>query len=1124
MQRVLKKRVFRDLKNNLSRCLALFGLVVLAMYMIVGIVAAAENVTVSVEQGAQRNHLEDGTFTVFIPLAVSELAGLEENGVTIERMFYLDYLQSDESTVRVYQDRQQVNLLELKKGNLPLAIGEMAVEEHYAANKGLQVGDNFELGGTAFSITGIVTTPDYDCVLQEISTSYSDSAMFGTAFVCEEQYNVLREAGNASKSEIYAYSYLLGDKMTNEELKDDLTDLSFDQSAVEDIYFREMMDTYEEKKTEIEDGIHALSEGANQLMDGLQELASHNDELLDGYHQIFDAYLADAAEQLKSYQVGTLNQENYQAVLWKLMNQDQLLKEQLEPVLEGLDGLKEYQEAVNAYTEGVSSLQSGAATINDGTGNLDSALGELTSYHLDLQTGAATILQSYLNQTSDALRSYGLTEALSEENYEEVLGGLIAMAQSSGNAELSTQLESALSNLNSIKAYKDAINNYTAGLDSVKAGAGSLAGGTQSYLDGTNELAGYSQSLIGGASQIFEANLTQVNEQLKEYGIEETVIKDNYQSVLNRLMGTAGDEIVRSSLQEALDGLTALSEYQDALIDYTDAVNEAADGSKELTEGIDELKEKTDELIDEIFSYEADNLVQFVKAENNPRIDASVDDKVIDKYAGLMAGVIVIILIAYVLSVYALHAIETEEPIIGTFYALGVNKGPLIRHYLTLPLLITILGCFVGTILGFTIGASIFTETSSDYFSLPLLINVYPAYLLIYGLLMPPLIALLVNYLVINKKLGQPVLKLMRKDTKKGKQRQIRFKHLGYIKTFQIHHFLREIRSGLTVLFGMFIALLVFMLGMDTYVLCENIIVQNKRDANFQYIYTFKYPEEEVPEGGTAFYLESLNKVAYGNDLDVSLLGMENGNDYFDFVVPQAKNAVVISDAAATKFQLKVGDKLILTDEVEDQDYAFTVEAITPYSIGLYVFMDLESMRELFGQEEDYYNMAYANRELDIASGRLYATMSRADVEKSSEVFSHMMGTMVYTMIGISIILFMMVMYLMMKVMIDRSAHEISMMKVFGYRKKEIRKLYLNGNLIWIFISAIICIPGSKLVMDLLYPTLIANANIGGDLTFTWQLYLSIFFGVMICYFVINLLLVRRLNHFLPADILKDRE
>lgn len=46
----------------------------------------------------------------------------------------------------------------------------------------------------------------------------------------------------------------------------------------------------------------------------------------------------------------------------------------------------------------------------------------------------------------------------------------------------------------------------------------------------------------------------------------------------------------------------------------------------------------------------------------------------------------------------------------------------------------------------------------------------------------------------------------------------------------------------------------------------------------------------------------------------------------------------------------------------------------------------------------------------------------------------------------ISTLIFAVVMYLMMKVMIDRSAFSISLIKVFGFRTKEIRKLYLDGN------------------------------------------------------------------------------
>ena len=41
----------------------------------------------------------------------------------------------------------------------------------------------------------------------------------------------------------------------------------------------------------------------------------------------------------------------------------------------------------------------------------------------------------------------------------------------------------------------------------------------------------------------------------------------------------------------------------------------------------------------------------------------------------------------------------------------------------------------------------------------------------------------------------------------------------------------------------------------------------------------------------------------------------------------------------------------------------------------------------------------------------------------------------------VSSLIFAVVMYLMMKVMIDRCAFHISMVKVFGYRTKEIKKL-----------------------------------------------------------------------------------
>lgn len=188
------------------------------------------------------------------------------------------------------------------------------------------------------------------------------------------------------------------------------------------------------------------------------------------------------------------------------------------------------------------------------------------------------------------------------------------------------------------------------------------------------------------------------------------------------------------------------------------------------------------------------------------------------------------------------------------------------------------------------------------------------------------------------------------------------------------------------------------------------------------------------------------------------------------------------------------------------------------------MFMDIDSMRELFGESEEYYNVVFSDHELDIEPGRLYASTSREEIARGSDVFVSLMMPMIYMLTIASALIFCVVMYLMMKVMIDRSAFSISLMKIFGYRTGEIRKLYLNGNFYIIAVGAAICLPLSKKVMDAMYPVLISNVACGMNLTFSWQLYLGIYGAIIAFYFIINQLLIRRLNQMVPADVLKNRE
>ena len=235
--------------------------------------------------------------------------------------------------------------------------------------------------------------------------------------------------------------------------------------------------------------------------------------------------------------------------------------------------------------------------------------------------------------------------------------------------------------------------------------------------------------------------------------------------------------------------------------------------------------------------------------------------------------------------------------------------------------------------------------------------------------------------------------------------------------------------------------------------------------------------------------------------------------------------AIVASSALAQKYELAIGDEFTLKDEETDTLYAFEVTDICQYAPAFYVFMDIDSARDLFGEQDDYYNTIFSNKDLKIPSGRLYATTTKEDIEKSADVFMQMMVSMVITITIVSTLIFILVMYLMMKVMIDRSAYSISLMKVFGFRTREIRKLYLDGNFYIVFVSAIVNIPLSKAIMDWMYPRyLVSNIACGLDLSFEPWLYVAVFALIMICYFVINRVLVGRLKKMTPAEVLKNRE
>lgn len=671
------------------------------------------------------------------------------------------------------------------------------------------------------------------------------------------------------------------------------------------------------------------------------------------------------------------------------------------------------------------------------------------------------------------------------------------------------------------KYFRETISDILDERKEIEDGVNDLYEGSRELSDGLSELDENSGDLKQGADDLFSAYLSEANEALNSMGQNVDLTKENYSEKLAALIKATDS----SDLKELKNSLDSLNKFCEGIDEYTDGVASAYDGSTELSDGVSELKDKTDELLDKIFDIEINNLTSFVTADKNIRIAAAAGDMVMNKVLGLIAGVIALVLFTYVISVFVVHQIERESSVIGALYALGVKKRDLLVHYVTLPVVVAFAGGVIGTALGFSpVGAALQMHDSYGYYSLPLFEVAHPAYLLVYGLVLPPIICVIVNIIVINQKLSRTALSLIKNEQKASSYRQVNLKTKNFIRLFQIRQLLRESRSAITIVLGMFLAMLIVAMGLNCYVMCTSVKVDNAADTHYEYMYIYKYPEKTIPNGGESAYVETLSIDCNGYTLDVSVIGLNESSKYFDASPEKGKNKAVINNSLAERYGLKKGDKLTLNDSAEDTDYTFTVSDITKYSPGFTIFMDIDSMRELFGEDDDYFNVIYSDKKLDIDEGRLYSVTTKADVEKSSEVFVNLMMPMITMLVSVSIVIFCIVMYLMMAVMIDRSSFGISLIKIFGYRTNEIRKLYINGNTIVVAVGAMLCIPLGKKTMDLIYPYMISNVACSMNLHYPWYLYIGLYAAIMIIYFIVNCVLVRKIDKITPAEVLKNRE
>ena len=99
----------------------------------------------------------------------------------------------------------------------------------------------------------------------------------------------------------------------------------------------------------------------------------------------------------------------------------------------------------------------------------------------------------------------------------------------------------------------------------------------------------------------------------------------------------------------------------------------------------------------------ADNEIEdYMPRYANPAINFATEDMGSDEAMGGVLLDILIVIIAFIFAVTISNTIAKESQTIGTLRASGYTKGELIRHYLAMPVIVTLVSAVIGNILGYS--------------------------------------------------------------------------------------------------------------------------------------------------------------------------------------------------------------------------------------------------------------------------------------------------------------------------------------------------------------------------------------------------------------------------------------
>lgn len=545
----------------------------------------------------------------------------------------------------------------------------------------------------------------------------------------------------------------------------------------------------------------------------------------------------------------------------------------------------------------------------------------------------------------------------------------------------------------------------------------------------------------------------------------------------------------------------------------------------------------------EIVKMDMNTMIRVMRI-NAIQLEFSTDRKFAEYFLYLLLFISV-----FIIMIITKKRIEDEKLQIGVLKSLGYKSHKIAVSYLVYP----VVGSLIGGLLGFLIGMVLngpVAQIFLSYFNVPLAGFSLNIQYLLTSVFLPLVLLSLLSYLISIFMLRKKPLDLLKEGShlKVGilsKVTNFVTKKLPFASRFRYSLASRSVGKLFIVSLTSFctgLLIVLVLIGMNLF----NSVIATTFDS-FAYKYEVTYKEvqtgtstkEDLVLNASATLLSvkkdgKVEKVK--EDTTITINGMDTtkyikilDSEEKDLSSYLGKKGMIINTNIAEVYQVKVGDSLLV--KIGEEEFTYEVLAVSDGYMGNTAYMGRNALSRDIGLRENSYTEKYS-------TDSKYSSMKKVDKEELSKIgniFSiedlrrnmekqmQTANSSIYIVILFASIMAFIIIAVIANIVVEENKKTISLMKVLGYKNKEIGSIVLNIYTPFVIVSYLLSIPVMIGVLKWIVSLLVGDMNMALPVTLSPVMAIVGLAGLLLAYYI-AILLSRRVLNKVPLAVALKRE